>query len=321
MPAANPPGAAPGTDDRSESIRSMVGEWREAASPREQAALDLYTSGKVKLPAIPKVAAKLVPMLSRANADIGECVKLIEVDRVLAGAMLKCANSVAFFRGVATTNIRDAVMRIGLKGSAALALSLSTTALYDQRVKKALTFIGSDYETEWRRSVLIAHAARDIANDLDRGEPDLAFTGGLFQNVGDSLAAFVLATMAVKDPSVAAMPIEAQIATCAGLRGVLMGEYVLRESLPDALSGLCMQIDEPLDREVSPTTLVVRLTLALTTHAEMDATARSQYLARGLAAAKTLGLDKDRLAAVKDVVTAASSSVDAFAGQLRTRKR
>ncbi len=305
--------------ERESAIRGMVEGWRAAAAPDDTAALDLYTSGKVKLPAIPKVAAKLVPMLSKANADVAECVKLIEVDRTLASAMLKCANSVAFFRGVATTNIRDAVMRIGLKGSAALALSLSTTALYDQRVKKALTFIGSDYETEWRRAVLIAHAGRDIAADLGKGDAELAFTGGLFQNVGDSLAAFVLASMAVKNKAIADLSIEQRVATCARLRGVLMGEYLLRESLPEALANLCMEIDEPIDREVTDTTLVVRLTLALTTHADMEPTAREQYMKRGLSAAKSLGLAKEGLLRVKEVVSLSSESVDAFVGQLRRR--
>lgn len=309
----------PPVGEKNDRNAAMIAQRRESASEIESAALDLYLSGKVKLPAIPKVAAKLVPMLSRKNADVGECVKLIEIERVLATAMLRCANSAAFFRGVATTNIRDAVMRIGLKGAAALALSLSTTALYDVRVKKALKFIGSDYESQWRRSVLVAHAARDISQTLSRGSPELAFTGGLFRNVGDSLAAFTLASLGVSDPTVADLNLEDRMKMVGRLRAVLMAEYIVRESLPDSLGDLCLEVDLPLEREAGETTLIVRLTLGLTTPADLEPTAKQEYLRRGLSAAKTMGFDKSMLDAVKEVVKDANTAVDAFAGQLKPR--
>jgi HD-like signal output (HDOD) protein len=279
------------------------------ASAVELRALELYTSGVVRLPTIPRVAARLVPMLSKQHAEVGDCVELIEVDRVLASAMLKCANSAAFFSAVPTSNIRGAVMRIGLKNAASLALSLSTTALYDHSVKRALAFIGADYETQWRRSVIVAYAARDASERLKVGDPELAFTGGLFRDVGDALAAFLLAMIAIQDDDVADMAMEEKMRSVERLRPILMREYIVREALPEALGGLCLAIDEPVEIEVDRTALLVRIILGLMTTEGMESSTRLVTESRGFDAAKRLSLDKAHLEVLRTAVEQAESDV------------
>jgi len=64
---------------------------------------------------------------------------------------------------------------------------------------------------------------------------------------------------------------------------------------------------------------VIRVAIGLTTPPDFDAAARQEALTRALAAAQALGMTKLALDEIKGVVTAAKDSVDAFAGQLKSR--
>lgn len=305
------PAGLPAVDaEKLDRFKAAIAARRSHATPLEERAFKAYFDGLVRLPPIPKVATLLIPLLNRPTTPLAACVELIEMDQALTTAMLRCANSAAYFRGTMVANIKDAVVWIGLQEAACLALSLATKAVFDQRIRAAMAFVGSDGEAEWKRSVVTASAARNLSQRLRKGTPDLCYTVGLFQNVGHSLAAYILASLSSSDPEIGAMPMRARLNTVSRMRGVLTGEYLLREGLPLELAQLCFELEEPLDVPVDTTAQLIRVTLGLVAALDTGGDQKSSQIERALDAARRLGIDRAALDLAKTIILKSRDAVD-----------
>ena len=109
------------------------------------------------------------------NAD--QLTKVIETDQAMAAELLRTANSALYKRSVSVTNIRAAVVRIGLKNVSNLAIGLSAKALHQTVTPRS--------QKLWQESRTIAAAAQVIAA-LFKLEED-AYVAGLLHNVGMTL--------------------------------------------------------------------------------------------------------------------------------------
>ncbi len=311
--------AAPTLDERElQLIRARLAHARRGAPERDQLAYELYISGEVKLPPIPKVAMMLVSMLKRSDVAVQDVVQLIEMDIALSASMLKMANSVAFMSGSPVSSIQGAVMRIGMRQAACLALSLSTRSLFDENVKAAMSFVDADGDADWRQAVIVAHACRTVASRLMVGDQDLAYAGALFHGVGKALAIFVLASAGLRHEEVGAMNLRERRVTVYRMRSVLMGEYLLREGLPVDVTAVCMEVDADAG-ETTPTTKLIRLVLGLVSAhlgAEHD---QAMYLDRAFAAARSLDIGRSKLDVVKQLIITAKESVEAIYGPCKPR--
>ena len=291
-------------------LRDELAVARKSSPAPEWQIYALYVSGQVKLPPMPKVAMLLLPVLRSPDVSLRECTDKIEMDRALVSAMLRCANSAAFFRGNQVSNIQDAVMRIGLREAACLALSLSTRALYDERVKATMKFMDHDVDEEWRRAVIVAQAARSVATTLRRGSADIAYAAGLFSGVGRSLAGYLLASLAIEDPEIAGLPVPERRVLAQRVAPVLMGEYLLREGLPPELSRTCLDVGAPVGDAVDTTTEVVRLVVGLVASLLGEGNEQAIHVDRALAAARTLQLDRGGLDTVKKAILESRDALD-----------
>lgn len=294
------------------ALRAELAEARQSAPSVERRAYGLYVSGEVKLPPVPKVALLLMPLLRRPDTQLKRCVELMEMDLALVSAMLRCANSAAYFRGNQVTGISEAVMRIGLREAACLALSLSTRALYDERIQEAMKFVAADRDAEWKKSVIAAHAAREISRRLGRGEEDMCYATALFQSVGHALSTYVLAMLALQSAEVAMLPVRERQATAQRMRSVLMGEYMLREGLPTELCQLSVEIGRTDGSESTATCEVVRLTLGLVASLLGSGNDSALYLDRAFTAARNLQIDRAGLDVVKKIILEARDGVDSL---------
>ena len=95
----------------------------------------------------------------------------------MAAELLRTANSALYKRSVSVTNIRAAVVRIGLKNVSNLAIGLSAKALHQTVTPRS--------QKLWQESRTIAAAAQVIAA-LFKLEED-AYVAGLLHNVGMTL--------------------------------------------------------------------------------------------------------------------------------------
>ena len=129
------------------------------------------------LPSPPGVAVKLLELFVVPNVEIDEMVEVISADPALAAKLIDYCNSPLFAMSRETTNIRQAVILMGMKAVKILALSFS---LVQTTSKDRGVF---DYDQFWSQSLATAASAKTIAEKLG-GSGEDEFLSGLMLGAG-----------------------------------------------------------------------------------------------------------------------------------------
>jgi HD-like signal output (HDOD) protein len=172
-----------------------------AAQAVEREVAELVASGQVQIFAYPAVALKLGTLLRRDNVGVAEVSRVISADPALASAVLRLANSATYNRGAtSTTQLTDAVTRVGLKAVHQVALA----AGLGQEVCQA----GPLQELRllcWRWAVSSAIVCQQLAprRHLD---PGVAFLGGLLHTLGKSVAVSAMEQVLRARPRALSLP-------------------------------------------------------------------------------------------------------------------
>lgn len=137
--------------------------------------------GTLELPVFDHAAARVYQAVHSGEIAANELVALLEEDPVIAAEVLRAANS-SFFSGLGEiTRLRDAIVRLGNKQIAALALAASQKRMYSAS--------GGQFEDHlvqlWRHAISVAYGSRWLANVTGLGNlADEAFLAGLLHDVG-----------------------------------------------------------------------------------------------------------------------------------------
>lgn len=129
------------------------------------------------LPSPPGVAVKLLELFVVPNVEVDEMVEVISADPALAAKLIDYCNSPLFAMSRETTNIRQAIILMGMKAVKILALSFS---LVQTTSKDRDVF---DYDQFWSHSLATAASAKKISEKLGRGGED-EFLLGLMLGAG-----------------------------------------------------------------------------------------------------------------------------------------
>ena len=138
-------------------------------------------SDRLRLPAFPSVAMKLQLALHDRNTRIADLEAMIVGDQALASQILRVANS-SFYRGLKTIpTIQKALIRLGVRQVATLALAVSQHSLYrvqDPRLDRYM-------ERLWQHAFASALGSQWLAQHCGyREQADTAFLAGLLHNIG-----------------------------------------------------------------------------------------------------------------------------------------
>lgn len=125
-----------------------------------------------KLPAFSAVAVKLMLLIADENVSFREVARLFSLDPVLAGQILRLANSGMYGRQVEIQSVLQAVAVLGLKNISRIAIAAS---LGNCLPKPASPWI----REWWRHSIAAALTADRAGLELDFG-----YTAGLLHSVG-----------------------------------------------------------------------------------------------------------------------------------------
>ena len=132
------------------------------------------------LPTLPTVAVRLLELTSDPNVRLEEIERLVQSDQGLASKILRTVNSSFYGLKEPCSSIRRALAYLGLNAVKSLVLGFSlvdlTRSLDDDD--------HFDFVEYWRRSIYSATGARQLALAVDGGDPDEAFTSGMFQDIG-----------------------------------------------------------------------------------------------------------------------------------------
>ena len=131
------------------------------------------------LPPVPKVLARLQPMLADLNTDVGDLAEVIRLERALAARILQVSNSAFVGLGARARSIEEAITLLGFRE----VRRLMTIVIGMQILEKPLPAYGIDSKTLWRSSIACGIAAEEVARYVDE-DPNAAYALGLLHSVG-----------------------------------------------------------------------------------------------------------------------------------------
>ncbi len=131
-----------------------------------------------ELPMLPRVATEILLLARDPDADLARMAALLHHDMVLAGHVLRIANSPAYLPRTPIVSLQQAITRLGLSTltEISLAASLQSGVFKTPGREELLVQL-------WRDAVATAAWAREIARQL-RNNAESAFLGGLLHAIG-----------------------------------------------------------------------------------------------------------------------------------------
>jgi diguanylate cyclase (GGDEF)-like protein len=132
----------------------------------------------VNFPSPPAIAQQIIALAGDPHVDISEVAAAISRDPGLAAKLLRVANSVLFSRQRKSTNLRQALIVLGLHGATTLALGFSLVGTY-----RGMKSNGLDYVRYWRRAILSASAAKCFGALQNASSVDDIFLAALLQDI------------------------------------------------------------------------------------------------------------------------------------------
>lgn len=136
------------------------------------------------VPMLPQVVTRLLSIIGDNDHSMQEVVKIVETDSALTARILRIANTAAFYRGNEINSVAKAIMHLGEKLVAGIAIGSCAENVF----KQPLDGYESGEGELWDHSLRTAIASREIAARYSKNvSTDLAFTAGLLHDIGKSI--------------------------------------------------------------------------------------------------------------------------------------
>jgi HD-like signal output (HDOD) protein len=138
--------------------------------------------GDLVLPSFPDSVIRIRTALDDPNCTPEKLARIATADQVLAGRLLKMANSALLQRGNAVvTELRTAIFKLGFAMVRNAAVSVAMQQMFHT---KDLGSLGPLVKELWVDATKVAAASYVIAKTLTRHNPDEAFLAGMLHNIG-----------------------------------------------------------------------------------------------------------------------------------------
>jgi putative nucleotidyltransferase with HDIG domain len=142
-------------------------------------AIDDYISNLRHLPPAPRVVPELMRLLNQSDVDSSKVVKLISYDPALTVNVLRICNSAYFGASTPTSDLQEAVTRLGFQQVYQLVAAATGARL----LGAAQLGYGLEQGDLWKHSVASAVAAQIIARKIGEDQ-NLVFTAALLHDIG-----------------------------------------------------------------------------------------------------------------------------------------
>jgi putative nucleotidyltransferase with HDIG domain len=130
------------------------------------------------LPTLPVVAQKILHISDNSTLSIDKLKNIVEIDPAIMARILSVANSAYFSISVHTTNLHDAIMRIGLNTVKSIAIGISVLALLNDGKKTP------GYTRLYNHALFVGLNARSIAKKLKMSIAEDMLIEGLLHDLG-----------------------------------------------------------------------------------------------------------------------------------------
>jgi len=129
--------------------------------------------------AAPVILSSALELLRDPQSDIESIAELVGRDSALVADIIRCANS-AYYGGGSSSNIGDAVQKIGLKETIRI-LNVAVARIVSNRDLGCYGIHGSDF---WAESLFNGLFIQALAKETGEADPDEAYTAGLLRFIG-----------------------------------------------------------------------------------------------------------------------------------------
>ncbi|MBI4683081.1 MAG: HDOD domain-containing protein [Nitrospirae bacterium] len=140
--------------------------------------LKSYVQKIKELPTLPVTAHEILHLTVDPLLSVDKLKHIVEKDPAIAAKILSVANSAFFGYPVRTTQLNDAIMRIGFNSVKSIAAGIAVLSFLDDGKKTA------DYKRLFNHSVSVGLTARFIANNLKLGMAEDILIDGLLHDLG-----------------------------------------------------------------------------------------------------------------------------------------
>jgi putative nucleotidyltransferase with HDIG domain len=164
---------------------------------------DLALRGALQVPPYPAVAVRVQEALGRKDAGLAELAQLVGADPVLTAALLRCANSALYRRGAATSDLLQAITRIGAAELLRLLLASGLSG-----GAQAVGPLVSVRRLIWIEALACAAVCQELAR-LRGLRTEEAFVVGLLHDFGKIVASAALERLLEEGRLEARLPLEA----------------------------------------------------------------------------------------------------------------
>ncbi|MCL4792069.1 MAG: GGDEF domain-containing protein [Gammaproteobacteria bacterium] len=130
-------------------------------------------------PTPPAVAMQVLQLAQDPEIDLGKVAEAVSVDPAIAAKVMRIANSAMYARRRQSTNLRQALIVLGLNATLTLALSFTLVSALKKNSTK-----GFDFNAYWRRTVLASAWGKLLASETGRRDAEEIFLAALLQDLG-----------------------------------------------------------------------------------------------------------------------------------------
>lgn len=132
------------------------------------------------VPTLPAAATRALAIVNDPNCSIKDFAKVVETDPALATSLLKLVNSSFYGGSTKTSDIHQAIVRLGLRETQNLILAVSVRSVFRWMPK------GQEAERDrlWRHCSLTGVLSRQVNEKLGLGFKGEEFSAGLSHDLG-----------------------------------------------------------------------------------------------------------------------------------------
>jgi putative nucleotidyltransferase with HDIG domain len=148
-------------------------------------------AGTVPLPPMPHAVMQCLRLFQSPDVPMESVARVLETDPPLAARVVRVANSPRFATLQRAANLRQAMMRLGLREMKRLVTEAAVRSVFGSRDAR----IADACQGIWTHSRAVGLLARELAVWVKAGNPEEAYLAGLLHDVGKPIVAGFLLEM------------------------------------------------------------------------------------------------------------------------------
>lgn len=192
----------------------------------------------------PSLAARVIDLTEQPDLHLDDLARVVAEDPAIAFRILQVANSAFYRRSSDVEDLRTALQLLGLDEVARIAVGMAGRTLFDVEARAEYEALSRRWSALYGDAMTMAFSASWLGSELRVGQPGRAFLGGMFHDIGKTVAMRAIGTMAVRG--------EIEMVSDAMLDRVLEDVHLdlgvaLHASwkLPEFLTTLCLRHHDP----------------------------------------------------------------------------